>query len=110
MFPRRSSPAGELDALLQDSAFWDTQWQGPCSVTDFPFSFFSLGSKLFKYVSCSVHQRCAAPYRNSSPFTIRKIIGRRSRAWVLRASMGIGAEREERDYLNKLPHRGLRDS
>jgi hypothetical protein len=44
------------------------------------------------------------------PVTIQKIIGRSSRTWVLRVFMGIGAEREERDYLNKVTHGGLRDS
>jgi len=41
---------------------------------------------------------------------MRKIMGRSSRTWVLRAFMGIGAEREVRDYLNKVTHGGLGDS
>jgi hypothetical protein len=75
-------------------------------ITDFPFSFFSLGSKLFKYVTLLYESKMCRIATVHLPVTIRKIIGRSSCTWVLRAFMGIGAEREERDYLNKVTHGG----
>jgi hypothetical protein len=90
-------------------------------------SFWGIQKEMFSPTSRSVSSPLAPRYSSTSvtlctksvrrhmatvhlPVTIQKIIGRSSRTWVLRVFMGIGAEREERGYLNKVTHGGLRDS